>query len=234
VGANGGPASPGDVRERESPAGYRHGSHWLPAECDVSIRPGWFWHEAENAEVKPAATLIRLYYTSVGRGANLLLNVPPNREGLLSKEDIASLAEFGKYRRATFATNLAAESKATASSLRGNFAASNLLDGRADTYWAADDVARECQVEFELPRETGFSVIRVAEAIRFGQRVDAVAVDRWTDGAWSETATASSVGPHRLIRLSAPVTAQRVRLRVTQASASPVLNEFGLFAEPGA
>jgi alpha-L-fucosidase len=231
VAANGGPASPGDVRERESPGGTRHGTRWLPAECDVSIRPGWFWHESENAEVKPAATLIRLYYNSVGRGANLLLNVPPNREGLLSKEDIASLAEFGKYRRETFARNLAANSKAVSSSVRGNFTPANLVDNRPETYWAADDAARECEVTFDLPSEKSFSVIRIAEAIRFGQRVDAIAVDRWNGNAWDQIATATSVGPHRLIRLAAPIKAQRLRLRVTQASASPALSEFAIYAE---
>ncbi len=231
IGANGGPASPGDVRERESPVGHRNGAHWLPAECDVSIRPGWFWHETENAEVKPAAALIRLFYNSVGRGANLLLNVPPNRDGLISKEDAASLAEFGAYRRATFTRNLAADAKAAASSVRGTYSAANMLDGRSETYWAADDAARESDVTFELPHEVSFSVIRVAEAIRFGQRIDAIAVDRWNGSSWDQIAAATSVGPRRLVRLAAPVTAQRVRLRVTQASASPVLSEFGLFAE---
>jgi alpha-L-fucosidase len=107
VGADGGPASPGDVREKESPVGHRNGTHWLPAECDVSIRPGWFWHERENARVKTPAQLIDLYYKSVGRGANLLLNVPPNRDGLLSPEDIASLKAFGQWRRNTFARPVA-------------------------------------------------------------------------------------------------------------------------------
>ena len=103
IGADGGPASPGDVREKESATGHRQGHRWLPAECDVSIRPGWFWHERENARVKTPEQLINLYYESVGRGANLLLNVPPNRDGLLSSEDIASLKGFGEYRRRTFA-----------------------------------------------------------------------------------------------------------------------------------
>ncbi len=103
VAPDGGPAAPGDVRAKESATGYRHGSHWMPAECDVSIRPGWFWHQDQNARVKTPAQLIDLYYQSVGRGANLLLNVPPNRDGLLSAEDMASLHGFGEYRRRTFA-----------------------------------------------------------------------------------------------------------------------------------
>lgn len=232
VGADGRPASPGDVRERESPTGTRNGKRWLPAECDVSIRPGWFWHESEDAEVKPAAALIRLYYASAGRGANLLLNVPPNREGLISKEDAASLAEFGKYRRATFATDLAAGAKAEASSARGKFAAANLIDGKADTFWAADENARDAEIAFDLARPSSFNIIRIIEAIRFGQRIEAVGVDAWRDGAWVEAAKATSIGARRLIRLPAPLTAERVRLRITQAAASPVLTEFGLFAEP--
>ena len=102
VGADGGPASPGDVRESESPTGTRHGARWLPAECDVSIRPGWFWHESENARVKTPAQLIDLVYHSVGRGANLLLNVPPNRDGRLQAEDIAALQALGRYPQPRF------------------------------------------------------------------------------------------------------------------------------------
>jgi alpha-L-fucosidase len=219
------------VREKDSPTGQRHATHWLPAECDVSIRPGWFWHESENVEVKPVAQLIRLYYNSVGRGANLLLNVPPNREGLLSKEDVASLKAFGQYRRATFTQNLAVGSKAVASNVRGAFGPQNLLDGRNDTYWAAEDAVREADVAFDLARETSFNVVRVSEAIRFGQRIDAIAVDRWNGSAWDQLAAATSVGPRRLIRLASPVTASRVRLRVTQASASPAISEFALFSE---
>jgi len=199
VGADGGPASPGDVRDKESPAGHRHGSKWLPAECDVSIRPGWFWHEKENARVKTPAQLIDLYYKSVGRGANLLLNVPPNRDGLLSAGDVASLKAFGDYRRATFAKTVA-EAKGRVTELR-------------------------------LKHEVTFNVIRLTEDIRYGQRVDSVAIDRWTSEDWEQIAAAASIGPRRLIRLDRPVTAARLRLRVT-ASAWPMINEFALFAEP--
>jgi len=234
VGTDGGPASPGNVREKESPAGHRHGTKWLPAECDVSIRPGWFWHENENARVKTPAQLIDLYYKSAGRSANLLLNVPPNREGLLQREDVASLKAFGEYRRATFAKNLLAGAKAAASQVRGRdraYGPANLIDGRNDTYWATDDGVQSADATFDLARPATFSVIRVREEIRLGQRVDGIAVERWNAGAWEAVASAPSVGPRRLIQLERPVTAQRLRLRVTQASASPALAEFAVFAE---
>jgi alpha-L-fucosidase len=205
VGMDGGPASPGDVRDKESPIGTRHGSHWLPAECDVSIRPGWFWHERENASVKTTAQLIDLYYQSVGRGATLLLNVPPNREGLLSPEDVASLKGFGNYRRSTFEKDLAAGAKAT---------------------------RKPEAITYELRRPATFNVIRVREDIRYGQRIDSIAVDRWAGNDWQQFAAATSIGPRRLIRLEKPVTAARLRLRI-QAAAPPLLSEFALFAEVG-
>jgi alpha-L-fucosidase len=76
-----------------------------------------------------------------------------------------------------------------------------------------------------------FRVIRVREAIQFGQRVDAIAIHRWEGGSWHAVAEATSVGSQRVIRLESAVTAARLRLRVTAASASPILSEFGLFAE---
>jgi len=190
VAMDGGPASPGDVREKESPTGHRNGSHWLPAECDVSIRPGWFWHEKENARVKTTAQLIDLYYQSVGRGANLLLNVPPNRDGLLSGEDVASLKGFGEWRRNTFGKPIASAKGA----------------------------------EIDAGGPLTFSIIRLKEDIRQGQRIDAVTVEAWKDG-WQEIASAKSVGPRRLIRLDAPVTASKLRARATGGPVS----EFSLF-----
>jgi alpha-L-fucosidase len=87
--------------------GHRDAKQWLPAECDVSIRPGWFWHEKENARVKTGRELLELYYKSVGRGASFLLNVPPDRRGILHEADVASLKEFGRLVRETFGKNLA-------------------------------------------------------------------------------------------------------------------------------
>jgi alpha-L-fucosidase len=198
VGADGGAASPGDVREKDSPAGTPHGSRWLPAECDVSIRPGWFWHERENARVKTPEQLIDLYYKSVGRGANLLLNVPPNRDGLLSAEDIASLKAFGTWRRATFGKAVAA--------------------GKGLT--------------LKLPRGAKFNVIRLREDIRYGQRIDQAVVERF-DGAWQEIGKVTSIGPRRVLRLEGKAGgAEQLRLKIIKASATPVIAEFAVFAEP--
>jgi alpha-L-fucosidase len=201
VGEDGGAPSPGDTRYKEGGTGTRNGKHWMPAECDVSIRPGWFWHEKENTKVKTPEQLLDLYYKSVGRGASFLLNVPPDRRGLLHENDVASLKGFGDRVQRTFA-KAAAQTKG---------------EGR----------------ELTLKSPAKFNVIRVREDIRLGQRVDAFEVDAWKDGGWQKIAEATSIGWCRLIRLKEPVTAGRVRLRVTQAAADPVFSEIGLYLDAG-
>jgi alpha-L-fucosidase len=234
VAADGGPGMPGDVREKELNVGTKHSGPWLPAECDVSIRPGWFWHEKENAQVKTPRQLMDLYYQSVGRGASFLLNIPPDRRGLLHEADVASLAGFGKLRQATFATNLAAHATVKASNVRGNsdsYAARNLLNGRRDTCWATDDTVTRAEVSFELPRPANFNLVRLREDIRLGQRVEAFAVDVWKDGQWSPFGEGTSIGSCRILCSNNPVSAARVRLRITQSPVAAAIAEFGLFAE---
>ena len=235
VGEDGGPASPGNVRARESGTGTRRGSRWLPPECDVSIRPGWFWHERENARVKTPAQLLNLYYRSAGRGGGFLLNVPPDRRGLLHEADLASLRGLGALLRGTFGANLAARAKTSASNVRGNdgkaFGPRNLLDGDRYSYWSTDDSAPAPEVTLDLGRPVTFNVVRLRENIRLGQRVDTFALDSWKDGAWAPFAEGSSIGACRLVRTAQDITAGRIRLRITQSAACPAISELALFAE---
>jgi alpha-L-fucosidase len=233
VGEHGGPAAPGDIDANLSIVGTRNGKQWLPPECDVSIRPGWFWHQSENGKVKTARELWDLYFKSVGRGANLLLNVPPDRRGRLFEADVASLREFGELRRATFAKNLAAGAKLTASNGRGNnrkFAAENLLDGNPNTYWATDDSVTTPELTLEFRQPVTFRVIRLREEIRLGQRIASFEIDARQGTSWHKIAAATSVGNCRLIHLDEPVTTGSLKLRITGSAACPVLSDFGLFA----
>ena len=133
---NPGDGTPGSTKANLN-QGERPGTHWMPAECDVSIRPGWFYHANEDGKVKTPAQLLDIYYKSVGRGACLNLNLPPDRRGRIHENDVASLREFRRILDATFAMNLAQGAKLTASNTRGGddakFAAQNLLDGDRDT-----------------------------------------------------------------------------------------------------
>jgi alpha-L-fucosidase len=228
------PTFPGQADEKILTSGERPGKKWLPAEVDVSIRPGWFYHEKEDAKVKSADQLFEIYFKSVGRGANLILNVPPNRQGRIAPQDVASLAEFKKRVDAAFATDLAKGATVTASNTRGNdpaYAASHLVGGDRNAYWSTDDAVTTPSATLTFAAPVTFNTVAVREFLPLGQRVDSIAVDAWDAGKndWREIATATSIGNLRLIRLPADVTATQVRLRVTGAAACPAISGVSLY-----
>ena len=217
-------------------SGERPGTDWIPAECDVSIRPGWFYHVKEDNRVKTPEKLVEIYYQSVGRGANLNLNLPPDRRGQIHENDVASLREFRRILDATFAKDLSRGAKLTASNTRGGakqFAPKNLLDHKRDTYWATDDNVTTPELILDLGKPVTFNVVNLREYLPLGQRVEAFALDQWKDGQWVEFANGTSIGNRRLVR-GEFMTTDKVRLRITQASVCPALSEVGLFCEPAA
>jgi alpha-L-fucosidase len=215
-------------------SGERPGTHWIPAECDVSIRPGWFYHQKEDARVKTPAQLLDIYYKSVGRGACLNLNIPPDRRGRINENDVRSLQEFHRVLQATFSHNLAESAQLKPSNERGNakrFAAKNLLQGHSGKYWATDDTVTTPELVLEFPQAVTFNVVSLREYLPLGQRIEAFALDQWKDGGWVEFAKGTSIGNHRLLR-GQYVTSEKIRLRITKAPVCPALCELGLFAEP--
>jgi alpha-L-fucosidase len=222
------------INHGELNRGIRTGSLWMPGETNTSIRPGWFYHPSEDARVKSPARLMRLYFESVGRGTNLLLNVPPNRQGLIDPADVASLREWTALRQATFATDLARTARATSAQDRGGapgFAASRVNDDHRETYWASDDTVLTPELVLTFPAPVTFNVVRLREHLPLGQRVDAFALDAWTDGKWQEFASAQAIGAQRVLS-TRYITTERVRLRITQAAACPAISELGLFSMP--
>ncbi len=216
-------------------SGDRPGTAWVPAECDVSIRPGWFYHPGEDGRVKTPKQLLDIYYASVGRGACLNLNLPPDRRGWIHENDVAALKEFRRILDLTFGKNLAAKAEVKASAVRGRgraYAGSRLLDGSLETYWATDDAVREAELEFRLRRPAEFDVIELREYLPAGQRVEAFVVEVRSEKQWKEIAKGTSIGNRRLIRLPGKVSSDQVRLRITGAAAGPALSEFGLYAQP--
>ena len=227
--------APGRADETRLNRGDRPGSDWVPAECDVSIRPGWFYHSNEDGRVKSGATLVELYYASVGRGGSLLLNLAPDRRGQIADTDIKSLHEFRRILDTTFREDYAQKSQVTASNTRGNgdrrFSPRNVIDGRRNTYWATDDSIKTPELIIDLGRERTFNVVRLREYLPLGQRVEAFALDVWTDNKWEQFATGTSIGNCKLVRAKR-VTTTKVRLRITQSPVCPAISELALFAEP--
>lgn len=227
--------APGRADEARLNRGDRPGTHWVPPECDVSIRPGWFYHANEDAKVKSAAALVDLYYSSVGRGGSFLLNLAPDRRGQIPDVDVNSLREFRRILNATFATDYASGARVTAGNTRGNgdrrFSPQNVIDRRRDTYWASDDAVTTPELILDLGRVRTFNVVRLREYLPLGQRVESFALDVWKDNGWQEFARGTSIGNAKLVR-GKPVTTAKVRLRITQSPVCPAISEVGLFAEP--
>jgi alpha-L-fucosidase len=215
-------------------SGERPGTDWIPAECDVSIRPGWFYHAKEDPKVKSPAQLLDIYYKSVGRGAGLNLNIPPDRRGHIHENDVESLREFHHILEGTFTKNLAAGAHLKPNNVRGQakqFSADNLVQSSKGKYWSTDDNVTTPELIVEFPGPVTFNVVSLREYLPLGQRIEAFAVDHWGNDRWIEFAKGTSIGNHRLLR-GGYVTTDKVRLRITQAPVCPALSEFGLYAEP--
>lgn len=213
--------------------GEENGTDWVPAEVDVSIRPGWFYHAREDDKVKTVEQLMDIYYSSVGRGANLILNVPPMPSGRLHPTDVASLTAFGEALRREFAYPLLGKgTRIEASNVRGGsrrFAAGKLTDGRKDSYWATDDSVRAASVTIVMDGEREFNRLSLSEYLPLGQRVKAWRVEaRQADGNWRQIAEGTTIGHKRLLRFD-KVCADEVRISITDAKACPCISEVQLF-----
>lgn len=211
--------------------GSPDGKKWVPAEVDVSIRPGWFYHEKEDSLVKSPERLLEIYLTSVGRGSTLLLNIPPDRRGLFHENDVKALYGFKKLLEKEFAVNLSAKATVTASNYRGkqnSFAAANLTDGNKETYWATDNNITTATIEIDLNKKNSVKYILLQEYIKLGQRVSAFSVDVWKDNTWQQVANATTIGYKRILRIN-PVETSRIRVNITGSKACPVLSNIAVY-----
>lgn len=222
---------PGTPNYRELTEGHEDGAYWVPAECDVSIRPGWFYHAAEDGRVKSLHELLDIYYGSVGRNGVLLLNVPPDRRGLIHESDVARLKELRAVLDETFRMNLNFGALATASSTDSSKAergAPQAVDRNLQTAWMPEPNDAAPALTVEYPGPARFDRVLLAEDIRQGQRVREFAVETWDGQTWRPLAAGTTIGARRLLRT--PVTeAARVRLVIGDARAVPAIAEFGVY-----
>ncbi|KAK6926327.1 Glycoside hydrolase, family 29 [Dillenia turbinata] len=213
--------------------GDAKGTDWLPPECDVSIRRGWFWHKSQKP--KELSELLEIYYNSVGRNCVLLINVPPNTTGLISETDVRRLKEFRNALDTIFTTNLAEKSYVKASSRRGGkdggFGPENVLDSdHLWTYWApSDEDDKDQWIEFSEENEgLRFNVVRIQEAIGLGQRIKRHEI--YADG--KIVANGTTVGHKRLHRLRQMVHAHKVRVLIKGSRELPLISSVGLHFDP--
>jgi alpha-L-fucosidase len=216
--------------QSEGNSGVRGAPLWWPAETNTSIRPGWFFHADEDAKVRSPANLVRYFDTSVGRGTNMNLNIPPDRRGRIPDQDVRILQSFGDAIRASFAVNLADSAAVSASHIRGpGYEPARVLDGDRETYWSTPDDVVTPTLTLDLASEQSFDLIRLREYLPLGVRVTRFAVEAEVEGAWRVLAEHECISAQRIIRLDQPIRARRLRLRVLEAPACPAISEFAVF-----
>jgi alpha-L-fucosidase len=204
---------------------------WYPAETDVSIRPGWFYHPDQDARVKTPEQLVDIYYSSVGRNSVLLLNIPPDTRGRIHDDDIRSLMGMRRILNATFDSNLLAQASPRATSARDGHDGACAIDGDNGTYWTTEEGVLSATLECTLPSERTFDRAMLQEYIRVGQRVEGFHLEAWTGGSWKPVAGGTTIGYKRLLRFP-PVTASRLRLVIDRSRWSPAISTFGVFKAP--
>jgi alpha-L-fucosidase len=213
---------------------------WYPAEINVTIlaNGAWFW--APQKHPRSLSELVDIYYRSIGRNGNLILNLSPDSRGLIPDDQLEALSKMSQIIKDTIATDLAAGGKLAADNSNDSHGPSLALDGNLDTWWEAAPGHTNGEVTLTLPAAVTFDVVSLQEAVDHrGQRIESFAIDAWNGSDWAaaekiSSDTLTTVGHRRLIRLKSPVTTSRVRLRVTGSRMEPTLAEIGLFKQSAA
>jgi alpha-L-fucosidase len=200
---------------------------WYPAETDVSIRPGWFYHPEENDKVKSPEKLLDIYFHSVGRNSVLLVNLPPDKEGLINEADIKNLKEWTRLRDNIFKNNFAKGASVIAAN---GINAKAILDNNYNTYWTTKGKDTTATIELKLKNKATFSVLMLQENIAIGQRIEKFDLEYWDGTSWKKAAAGTTVGYKRLLQFDA-VTTDKVRLNIISSRLNPTIAELGLFME---
>ena len=227
--------NPDKIRNNPSNSYLNHGDpegkQYSVGEADVSIRSGWFYHD--NQEPKSLRELMDIYFKSVGRGTPLLLNIPPNQDGKFAEADVARLKEFRQTLDQLYSVNYAAGALVEADSTRRNplYKASHLTDGDEKTSWAPADDAKTGSFVLDLGKEQHFDVVELKETIEKGQRISGFTIDVAVNGQWVPYGAGSTVGYRRLIK-GQPVDSRYIRVSITDAQATPILNGVSVYKTP--
>lgn len=227
--------NPDKIRNNPSNSYLNHGDsegkQYSVGEADVSIRSGWFYHD--NQEPKSLRELMDIYFKSVGRGTPLLLNIPPNQDGKFADADVARLKEFRQTLDQLYSVDYAAGALVEADSTRRNahYSASYLTDGDEKTSWAPADDAKTGSFVLDLGKEQYFDVVELKETIEKGQRISGFTIDVAVNGQWVPFGAGSTVGYRRLIK-GQPVDSRYLRVSITDAQATPILNGVSVYKTP--
>lgn len=198
---------PGYAKYRELQYGHADGNQWVAAECDVSIRPGWFYHPEQDSQVRSLENLVNIYYQSVGRNSVLLLNIPPDRRGRIHETDSLRIKELKEYIDETFKVNH--------------------LEC-PDKVWEASPQESK---EFAVKGNAVFNTLLIQEDISRGQRVESFTVETLRNVKWERIAEGTTIGYKRLLKFP-DTSAEKIRIRITGARGTAIISETGLYYAP--
>lgn len=207
--------------------GHEDGTRWQPSETDVSVRPGWYYHAFEDHKVKTLARLMDIYYESVGRNSLLLLNLSPDKRGLVHRTDSIRLMEWKRQLDLSFGENLAGKNCRYSSGATKN--PERAFDNDFGTYWQPNGTTGYLEVDFG--KKITCNRLLLQEYIREGQKVKKFAVDSWKDGNWAELTRGTTIGYKRILRFL-PVETQKLRIRIEESLAPPMISTAAVYNAP--
>lgn len=225
---------PGWPRYVELRSGHEDGTHWLPAEVNVSIRPGWYYHPREDHQVKSLSQLVKIYYESIGRNGNFLLNLPVDNRGLVHESDVEQLQALKKQIDEDFALELGKGQRIEATEIRGNssqYEADNINDGDNTSYWATSDGVSTASVTLTFDTAQEVNRIVLQEYIALGQRVQRFSVEAKVDDAWVLLDEQTTIGNKRILRFDT-VKASEIRVNILKSKGPPLLSNLELYRAP--
>lgn len=203
----------------------KKGLVWYPSETDVSIRPGWFYHPEENSRNKSAEKLFDIYCSSVGRNSVLLLNIPPNKDGLIDSIDVSILNKWRKLINHSFSNNLIRKSKINCK----NGLNTNILSHSTNnSYFTTIGKDTTCSIEFEWKNLQSFNALQLQENIQIGQRIEQFDFEYWNDNQWIKLGEGTTVGYKRIIKFK-NVNTKKFRLNIISSRSNPTLKSIGLY-----
>lgn len=205
---------------------------WYPAEVNTSIRPGWFYHADEDDKVQSIDEFLKVYYSSVGGNANLLLNLPPDKRGRIHEKDAARLGELGRIIKDTFKENLAVNAVAKATESMDNIHdVRNILDGDKETFWCPCEGTEKAEIVITLDGDKTFDRVVLMEHIRSGQRVENFTLAYKDGDSWKELYRGTVIGYKRICCFDR-VTSGHLKIMITQSRWCPAISSAGIYLSP--
>lgn len=202
---------------------------WYPAEVNTSIRPGWFYHESEDDKVKTMDELLKVYYGSVGGNSTFLLNLPPDKRGLIHENDASRMKEFGNFIREMFKENLAVNAQASASeSMDESHSSQNMFDGNKNTYWCPKEGTEKCNIKIDLKCEKEFDKVILQEHIKSGQRVEKFTLEYWDGHEWKLFYSGTVIGYKRICCFD-KVISRYIKFTITNSRWCPEISKLEVY-----